>query len=92
MSQAKWAIDGSDDTSVVLDDRKFASDDHGGPMLCNIVCLSMGRHVHVDFCRGAGSHNLETQHVDKRISPEPTKDKDWITHALHWRRMGRLVV
>ena len=92
MSQTRWAIDGSDDSSVVLKDRKFASNDDGGPMLCNLWCLSMGRHVHVDFCRGSGSHNEETEHVNKKMSPEPNKDKDWISHALHWRRMGRFIM
>ncbi|KAI9450271.1 hypothetical protein BJY52DRAFT_1227294 [Lactarius psammicola] len=62
MSQTKWAIDGSDDTSVELEGRKFSSNDEGGPMLCNM-----------------------------RMSPDPDEAKDWITHALHWRRMGRLV-
>ncbi|KAH8977863.1 hypothetical protein EDB86DRAFT_2816692 [Lactarius hatsudake] len=87
MSQTRWVIDGSEDTSVELEGRKFASNDEGGPMLCNMVCKSMGRHVHVDICRGSDSHNSETQHIAKRISPNPDQAKDWITHALHWRRM-----
>ncbi|KAH9039442.1 hypothetical protein EDB83DRAFT_2228401 [Lactarius deliciosus] len=88
MSQTRWAIDDLDDTTFELEGRKFSSNDEGGPMLCNMVCKSMGRHVHVDFCRGSDSHNSETQHVDKKISPNPDDPKDWITHALHWRRMG----
>jgi len=48
----------------------------------------MGRHVHVGLCRGPDSHNSETQHIAKRIAPDPDEDKDWITHALHWSRMG----
>lgn len=48
----------------------------------------MGRHVHVDICRGPDSHNPETQHITKRISPNDDQAKDWITHALHWHRMG----
>ncbi|KAH9171597.1 hypothetical protein EDB89DRAFT_1093696 [Lactarius sanguifluus] len=88
MSQTRWAIDDLDDTSFELEGRNFSSNDEGGPMLCNMVCKSMGRHVHVDFCRGSDSHNSETQHVDKKIFPNPDDPKDWITHALHWRRMG----
>ncbi|KAI9444004.1 hypothetical protein H4582DRAFT_2189914 [Lactarius indigo] len=87
MSKTRWVVDGGDDTGVELDGRTFASNDDGGPMLCNMVCVSMGRHVHVDFCRGSTSHNSETQHINKRISPDPNRAKDWITHALHWRRM-----
>ena len=87
MSQTRWAIDGSEDASLELEGRKFASNDEGGPMLCNMVCKSMGRHVHIDICRGPDSHNSETQHIAKRIAPDPDEAKDWITHALHWRRM-----
>ena len=92
MSQTRWAIDGPDDSGVELEGRKFSSNDDGGPMLCSMVCKSMGRHVHVDFCRGSDSHNSETQHITKRISPDPDEEKDWITHALHWHRMGNLVM
>ncbi|KAH9017733.1 hypothetical protein EDB84DRAFT_1422808 [Lactarius hengduanensis] len=87
MSQTRWIIDGSDDTGVELKGHKF-SNDEGGLMLCHTVCMSMGRHVHVDICRGSDSHDSETQHIDQRISPNPDESKDWITHALHWRRMG----
>jgi cytochrome c2 len=75
MSQTRWAIDGSDDTSVELEGRKFASNDDGGPMLCNMVCKSMGRHVHVDICRGSASHNSETQHVIREYLQTPIKTK-----------------
>ncbi|KAI9450269.1 hypothetical protein BJY52DRAFT_196728 [Lactarius psammicola] len=88
MSQTRWVIDGLDGTSIELDGRKFSSNDDDGPMLCNMVCKSMGRHVHVDICRGSGSHNSRTQHINKRISPDPDQPKDWITHTLHWHRMG----
>ena len=92
MSQTRWAVDGSEDTSVELEGRKFSSNDEGGPMLCSMVCKSMGRHVHVAVCRGPASHNSETQHIVKRIAPDPDQAKDWITHALHWRRMGMLIM
>ncbi|KAH9171591.1 hypothetical protein EDB89DRAFT_1852099 [Lactarius sanguifluus] len=86
ISQTRWIIDGSDDTGVELMGHKF-SNDEGGLMLCHTACMSIGRHVHVDICRGSDSHNSETQHIDQRISPNPDEPKDWITHALHWRRM-----
>jgi len=91
MSQTRWVVDGSDGNSVELEGRKFSGNDEGGPMLCNMVCKSMGRHVHVDTCRGFVSHNAETQHIYERMSPDPDQSKDWITHALHWKRMGRPV-
>jgi succinylglutamate desuccinylase len=60
-------------------------------MLCNLVCKLMGRHAHVDICRGFDLHNSRTQHITKRISPNPHQEKDWITHSLHWLRMGNIV-
>ena len=60
------------------------------PMLCNFVCTSMGRHVHIDDCRG-DPHDPVAFHINERSVPDPDKEKDWITHGLHWRRMGEFV-
>ena len=90
MSQTRWVVDDPDGTGLEIEGYKFSSNDEGGPMLCNLVCKSMGRHVHVDLCRGSHSHNSETKHIEKNIAPNPDRPKDWITHGLHWRRMGRL--
>ena len=91
MSRTRWAIDGPEGSSVELDGRKFSSNDDGAPMLCNLVCTSMGRHVHIDYCRGEPHDNPEVLHIDERMVPNPDQDKDWITHGLHWRRMGENV-
>jgi hypothetical protein len=91
MSRTRWAIDGPDGTSVELEGRKFSSNDDGAPMLCNLVCKSMGRHVHIDYCRGDPCDNPEAQHINERMVPNPDQEKDWITHGLHWRRMGTLI-
>jgi len=88
MSRTRWAIDGPDGTSLELEGRKFSSNDDGAPMLCNLVCTSMGRHVHIDYCRGDPCDNTETEHIHERMVPNPDQPKDWITHGLHWRRMG----
>jgi hypothetical protein len=90
MSRTRWAVDGPEGSCIELGGHKFSSNDDGGPMLCNLVCKSMGRHAHVDICRGFDLHNSRTRHITKRISPNPHQEKDWITHALHWLRMGRL--
>ena len=92
MSRTRWAIDGPEGNSVELDGRKFSSNDDGAPMLCNLVCTSMGRHVHIDYCRGGPHDNPEVLHIDERMVPNPDQEKDWITHGLHWRRMGELVM
>ncbi|KAI9455080.1 hypothetical protein BJY52DRAFT_1151944 [Lactarius psammicola] len=88
MSKTRWVVDDPDGTGLEIKGRKFSSNDDGAPMLCNLMCKSMGRHVHVDICRGSGSHNSNTQHITKRISPNPDQAKDWITHDLYWLRMG----
>ncbi|KAI9455148.1 hypothetical protein BJY52DRAFT_1427134 [Lactarius psammicola] len=88
MSQTRWVVDDPDGTGLEIEGHKFSSNDDGGPMLCNMVCKAMGRHVHVDVCRGSDSHNSETKHIDKKIAPNPDLPKDWITHGLYWGRMG----
>ncbi|KAF8270133.1 hypothetical protein EI94DRAFT_1572289 [Lactarius quietus] len=84
MSRTRWAIDGPEGSCIELGGRKFSSNDDGAPMLCNLVCTSMGRHVHIDYCRGDLHDNPEVLHIDERIVPNPDQAKDWITHDLHW--------
>ena len=93
MTQTCWAVEGTDETSLELGGRRFSSNDDGGPMMCNLVCSSMGRHVHIDYCRTEEStpcEGPEIQHLDTRIIPDPEKPKDAVTHSLYWRRMGTL--
>ncbi|KAI9443812.1 hypothetical protein H4582DRAFT_1039790 [Lactarius indigo] len=91
MTQSRWAVDGPDGVSLELGGRKFSSDDEGAPMMCNLVCSSMGRHVHIDYCC-AGENGFcdgaEVQHINGRMAPDPDRPKDAITHSLYWRRMG----
>lgn len=91
MSRTQWTIDGPDGTVVELDGRKFGTNDEGAPMLCSLYCGTMGRHVHVDYCRtdandvcGGSDH----EHITKRMHPNPDRTKDWISHDLYWRRTG----
>ncbi|KAI0280129.1 hypothetical protein BGY98DRAFT_965783 [Russula aff. rugulosa BPL654] len=95
MTQTRWSIEGPDGTGIELKGRKFSSDDEGAPMMCNLVCSSMGRHIHIDYCRsedGVPCSGDELQHINAslRMIPDPDKAKDAITHRLHWRRMGML--
>ena len=95
MTQTRWAVDGIDGTTLGLGGRKFPSNDERGPVMCNLVCTSMGRHVHIDYCRTEGCGHCdgaEVQHINERISPNPNRPKDAITHRLYWRRMGKLIV
>jgi hypothetical protein len=91
MTQTRWAVNGPDDTDVQLGGRRFSSNDNGAPMMCNLVCSSMGRHVHIDYCRAEEDTpcgGAEVQHISKPMIPNPEKPKDAITHSLHWRRTG----
>jgi len=91
MTQTRWAIDGPDEADIELGDRKFSANDEGAPMMCNLVCSSMGRHVHIEYCRAGGNarcRGAELQHINARMIPNPDRAKDAITHNLYWRRMG----
>jgi hypothetical protein len=93
MMQTRWAVDGPDGVSLELGGRKFSSNDEGAPMMCNLVCSSMGRHVHIDFCRAEANgtcDSAEVQHINNRMVPDPDRPKDAVTHSLYWRRMGSL--
>jgi hypothetical protein len=92
MTQTRWAIDGPDGIGVELEGHKFSSNDNGGPMMCNLVCSSMGRHVHIEYCRseeGTVCEGAEVQHINARTVPDPDRPKDAVTHNLYWRRMGK---
>jgi hypothetical protein len=95
MTRTRWAVDGPDGTSLELGGRKFSSNDEGAPMMCNLGCSSMERHVHITYCRvtdGGPCYGAEVQHINERLTPNPDKPKDAITHKLYWRRMGASTV
>ncbi|KAH9056527.1 hypothetical protein EDB87DRAFT_1221331 [Lactarius vividus] len=75
MTQTRWAIDGPDGTTLELGGRKFSSNDEGATMMYNLVCSSLGIHVHFDYCRSGGGRTCGDA-------------EDSVTHGLSWRRMG----
>jgi hypothetical protein len=93
MTHSRWAVYGPDESAIELGGRKFSSEDDGAPMMCNLVCSSMGRHIHIDYCRAeddAPCEGPEVQHINARMTPNPGRPKDAVTHGLYWRRMGKL--
>jgi hypothetical protein len=92
MSSSRWAVDGPDDTGLEVEGRRFSSNDEGAPMMCNLVCQALGRHIHIDYCRAQDAAtcrgNNEVQHISKRLLPNPERAKDCVTHNLFWRRAG----
>lgn len=91
MSHTHWAVDGVDGASIELKGRRFSANDEGAPMMCNLVCQEMGRHVHVDYCRSPSGTPCvlnDGEHITARMQPEPDRKKDYISHSLYWRRTG----
>jgi hypothetical protein len=89
MSNTVWFVHGDDD-AVEVEGRKYAAGDSGAPMLCNMVCKSLRRHIHVDPCRadddGVCGGGPGVQHIDDPTSPEK---QDLISHRLFWDRSGK---
>ena len=90
MSNTVWFVHGDDDGTVEVEGRKYAAGDSGAPMLCNMVCKSLRRHIHVDSCRadddGVCGGGPGVQHIDEPNSPEK---QDLISHRLFWDRSGK---
>ncbi|KAG2051798.1 hypothetical protein BDR06DRAFT_1010094 [Suillus hirtellus] len=88
----RHAVDGPDDTGLEVEAHHFFSNDEGAPMMCNLVCRAMGRHVHIDYCRAEDAAsfigNKEARRIIKRLLPHPDRPKDFLTHNLFWRRSG----
>ncbi|KAF8122287.1 hypothetical protein EV363DRAFT_1555266 [Boletus edulis] len=92
MARTRWTVDGPDDVPFEIEGRKFSTNDEGAPMMCNLVCSAMGRHIHIDYCRADDeaecTSNEELQHQTRRIQPDPGRPKDLLTHSLFWKRSG----
>ncbi|CAG8553477.1 11111_t:CDS:10 [Acaulospora morrowiae] len=63
------------------------------PVLCNLYCKEIGRHLHVDYCKDEGTCKLNTnnpyiKHVEDQFDPNPQQAKDFISHHLFWERSG----
>lgn len=91
MSVVKWSVERPDETALEMNGHKVATDDDGAPTMCNLYCTDLGRHVHIDYCRSpdaASCGGAGIQHISARVQPNPERSKDFITHSLHWKRMG----
>jgi hypothetical protein len=89
MTGTRWAVDDPLGASLDIGGHTYSS--IGAPVMCNLVCSSIRRHVHIDHCRTDGDgpcDSSEVQHITERISPEPNTPKDAVTHSLYWKRMG----
>jgi hypothetical protein len=93
MTATRWVVDGAEGPIVEHEGHRFSGNDDGAPMMCSLVCQGFGRHAHVDYCRTTSgacviSTSGDGQHSSTHMQPNLAHPKDWITHNLHWRRMG----
>ena len=49
----------------------------------------MARCVMFPIVEDGGRAYTQVLHIKERLVPNPDQAKDWITHELYWRRMGR---
>ena len=94
MSNTAWLIHGDNEDTVEVEGRKYAAGDSGAPMLCSLVCKSLGRHIHVGTCRsvdgdGACGGGSGIQHMDH---PNRDTKEDWISHRVFWERNGEYII
>jgi hypothetical protein len=89
MQQTEWIVDGDDNTALDLEGRKYATGDSGAPMLCSLLCKTMGRHVHVAPCRAEIGEECQEDGVEHILQPNAQEEYDWITHRLFWARSGK---
>ncbi|KAF8549818.1 hypothetical protein OG21DRAFT_542691 [Imleria badia] len=92
MSNVRWSVNGPDEEGLEVEGRRFSTNDDGAPMMCNLVCQALDRHVHIDYCRAKDPAecrgNNEVQHATQKLRPEPDRSKDFLTHNLFWKRSG----
>jgi hypothetical protein len=95
MSNVRWSVDGPDEEGLEVEGRRFSTNDEGVPMMCSLVCKSLGRHAHIDYCRAKTPAecrvNNEVEHITKKLQPEPDRPKDFLTHNLFWKRSGKSI-
>jgi hypothetical protein len=96
MSNVRWSVDGPDEEGLEVEGRRFSTNDDGAPMMCNLVCQALGRHVHIDYCRAKNAiecrGNHEVQHIGRKLQPDADRPKDYLTHSLFWKRSGKLAL
>ena len=95
MSNVRWSVDGPDEEGLEVEGRRFSTNDEGVPMMCSLVCKTLGRHVHIDYCRAKTPAecrvNNEIEHITKKLLPELDRPKDFLTHNLFWKRSGKSI-
>ncbi|KAI0089043.1 hypothetical protein BDY19DRAFT_993275 [Irpex rosettiformis] len=83
MSRTRWAVE--DNSSVEVNGRRFGTNDDGAPMMVN----KLGSASHSMLLkRYAVFDGADLQHISSPMAPEPNRAKDFVSHSLHWARLG----
>ena len=91
MEQTKWFLE-EETAGVEVGGHKYGSGDSGAPMLCSLVCKSMGRHAHVADCvsgeDGGCAGGSELQHIANTRGHAVKGSMDWVSHNIYWKKSG----
>ena len=91
MEQTKWFSE-EETERVEVGGNKYGSGDFGAPVLCSLVCKSMGRHTHVVDCvageDGGCSGGSELEHIATTRKHVAKGSTDWVSHNLYWKKSG----
>ncbi|KAG8834731.1 hypothetical protein FRC17_007455 [Serendipita sp. 399] len=88
MENSEWLIEGSEDAILELQGRIYGTGDSGAPMLCSMVCKSLGRHVHISRCRAEDAESCNDPDVEHVEQKNALVEYDWISHKTFWARSG----
>jgi hypothetical protein len=92
MEQTTWFLE-EEREGIEVGGHKYGSGDSGAPMLCSLVCKSLGRHAHITDCiageNGQCAGGAEMQHVKPTRQVVRGVAKDWVTHNLYWKKSGQ---
>ncbi|CAG8512311.1 7486_t:CDS:10, partial [Scutellospora calospora] len=74
---------------------RLTAGDRGDFVLCHKLCENAGRHRHIDYCKtpdvcksGEAKSEGSFEHISAPISPNPSKEKDYVSHCIFWERTG----
>lgn len=95
MEQTTWFLE-EERENIEVGGHKYGSGDSGAPMLCSLVCKSMGRHVHLADCiageRGQCAGGTEVEHISAARRNSTRGAMDWVTHSLYWKKSGEIII
>ncbi|CAG8584575.1 25121_t:CDS:10, partial [Gigaspora margarita] len=69
--------------------------DRGDFVLCHKLCENARHHRHIDYCKtpdvckpGGAKSEGSFEHIPAILSPNPSREKDYVSHRIFWERTG----